>query len=188
MLAPQRRAPTRRRTRAPRLRAGPHGVHAAAHPEARVPSKAASSPGRPVPHNALKSPCHVPPRRSRCTRAPSGPPVCPRPPPLGARRLRPPSYYGGIFVVIRSSQTSTPYLRPSTPSPSRVRHYDTPRFSLASLTQLGESAKSNRLTLVKPWSTWVITSKTEPTTPIDPLTKSTHTCGQPSVKNTVKPH
>jgi hypothetical protein len=30
-------------------------------------------------------------------------------------------------------------------------------------------AKSNRLTLVKPRSTWVITSKTEPTTPIDPL-------------------
>jgi hypothetical protein len=32
-----------------------------------------------------------------------------------------------------------------------------------------ESAESNRLTSVKPRSTWVITSKTEPTTPIDPL-------------------
>jgi hypothetical protein len=31
------------------------------------------------------------------------------------------------------------------------------------------SAKSNRLTLDKPRSTWVITSKTEPTTPIEPL-------------------
>jgi hypothetical protein len=49
------------------------------------------------------------------------------------------------------------------------------------------SAESNRPTLVKPRSTWVITSKTEPTTPIDPLTKSTHSCGQPLVKDTVKP-
>jgi hypothetical protein len=32
-----------------------------------------------------------------------------------------------------------------------------------------ESAESSRLTLVKPRSTWVITSKTEPITPIDPL-------------------
>jgi hypothetical protein len=31
------------------------------------------------------------------------------------------------------------------------------------------SAQSNRLTLVKPRSTWVITLKTEPTTPINPL-------------------
>jgi hypothetical protein len=34
---------------------------------------------------------------------------------------------------------------------------------------MAESAESKRLTLVKPRSTWVITSKTEPTTPIDPL-------------------
>jgi hypothetical protein len=32
-----------------------------------------------------------------------------------------------------------------------------------------ESAESNLLTLVKPWSTWVLTSKTSPTTPNDPL-------------------
>jgi hypothetical protein len=38
-----------------------------------------------------------------------------------------------------------------------------------------ESAESNRLTLVKPRSTWVITSKTEPTTPIDPPWPSQHT-------------
>jgi hypothetical protein len=50
-----------------------------------------------------------------------------------------------------------------------------------------ESAESNLLTLVKPWSTWVITSKTSPTNPIEPLTKSTHPCGQPLVKGTVKP-
>jgi hypothetical protein len=49
------------------------------------------------------------------------------------------------------------------------------------------SAESNQPTLVKPRSTWVITSKTEPTTPIDPLTKSKHSCRQPSVKDTVKP-
>jgi hypothetical protein len=51
-----------------------------------------------------------------------------------------------------------------------------------------ESAESNRLTLVKPRSTWAITSKIEPTTPIDPLTKSTHLGGQPLVKDTVKPY
>jgi hypothetical protein len=32
-----------------------------------------------------------------------------------------------------------------------------------------ESAESNLLTLVKPRSTWVITSKTSPTNPIEPL-------------------
>jgi hypothetical protein len=36
-------------------------------------------------------------------------------------------------------------------------------FYLASLTLMTESAKSNLLTLVKPRSTWVITSKTSPT-------------------------
>jgi hypothetical protein len=49
-----------------------------------------------------------------------------------------------------------------------------------------ESAESNRPTLVKPRSTWDITSKTSPTNPIEPLTKSTHTRGQPLVKDTVK--
>jgi hypothetical protein len=33
---------------------------------------------------------------------------------------------------------------------------------------MAESAESNRPTVVKPRSTWAITSKTEPTTPIDP--------------------
>jgi hypothetical protein len=50
-----------------------------------------------------------------------------------------------------------------------------------------ESAESNRLTLVKPRSTWVITSKTEPTTPNDPLDQVKTPCGQPLVKDTVKP-
>jgi hypothetical protein len=51
-----------------------------------------------------------------------------------------------------------------------------------------ESAKSNRLTLVKPRSTRVITSKTLPNKPLmTPLTKSTHPGGQPLVKDTVKP-
>jgi hypothetical protein len=52
---------------------------------------------------------------------------------------------------------------------------------------MAESAESNRLTLVKPRSTWVITSKTEPTTLSDPLIKSTHLDGQALVKDTVKP-
>jgi hypothetical protein len=34
---------------------------------------------------------------------------------------------------------------------------------------MAESAESNRLTLVKPRSTWVITSKTSPMNPIEPL-------------------
>jgi hypothetical protein len=46
---------------------------------------------------------------------------------------------------------------------------DAPGFLLASLTLMAESAKSNRLTLVKPRSTGVITSKTSPTHPINPL-------------------
>jgi hypothetical protein len=50
-----------------------------------------------------------------------------------------------------------------------------------------ESAESNRPTLVKPRSTWVITSKTSPMNPIEPLTKSTHTRGQPLVIGMVKP-
>jgi hypothetical protein len=38
--------------------------------------------------------------------------------------------------------------------------------------------ESNALTLVKPWSTWVITSKTSSKSPMTCLIKSTHTCGQ----------
>jgi hypothetical protein len=34
---------------------------------------------------------------------------------------------------------------------------------------MDESAESNLLTLVKPWSTWVITLKITPTIPNDPL-------------------
>jgi hypothetical protein len=50
------------------------------------------------------------------------------------------------------------------------------------------SAESNRLALVKPRSTWVITSKTSPMNPIEPLDHVyTHTRGQPLVKDTVKP-
>jgi hypothetical protein len=47
---------------------------------------------------------------------------------------------------------------------------------------MAESTKSNRLTLVKLRSTWVITSKTEPTTPNDLLDQVKTTCGQPLVK------
>jgi hypothetical protein len=46
---------------------------------------------------------------------------------------------------------------------------DAPGFLLALLLLMTESAKSNRLTSVKPRSTWVITSKTSPTNPIEPL-------------------
>jgi hypothetical protein len=53
---------------------------------------------------------------------------------------------------------------------------------------MADSAESNRPTAVKPRATWAITPKTESTTPIDPLTKSTHPGGQPLVKDTVKPH
>jgi hypothetical protein len=50
-----------------------------------------------------------------------------------------------------------------------------------------ESVESNRLTLVKPRSTWIITSKTEPTTPNDPLGHVKTTCGQTWVEDTTKP-
>jgi hypothetical protein len=46
---------------------------------------------------------------------------------------------------------------------------DAPSFLLASLMLMDESAESNLLTLVKPWSTWVITLKISPTIPNDPL-------------------
>jgi hypothetical protein len=56
---------------------------------------------------------------------------------------------------------------------------------------MAESTKSNRPTLVKPRSTWVITSKTEPTTPIDPLdqvnTHSWSTRGQRHGQTPLKP-
>jgi hypothetical protein len=51
---------------------------------------------------------------------------------------------------------------------------------------MAESAESNRPALVKPRSTRVITSKTSLMNPIEPFTKSTHTRGQPVVKDTVK--
>jgi hypothetical protein len=54
-----------------------------------------------------------------------------------------------------------------------------------------ESTKSNLLTLVKPWSTWVITSKTSSTITNDPLNKfNTHLwskLGQTLAKTLVKP-
>jgi hypothetical protein len=46
---------------------------------------------------------------------------------------------------------------------------DSPGFYLASLVLMAESAESNRLTHVKPRSTWVITSKTSPMNPSEPL-------------------
>jgi hypothetical protein len=46
---------------------------------------------------------------------------------------------------------------------------DAPGFYLTSLTLMTKSAESNRPILVKPRSTWVITSKTSPTSPIEPL-------------------
>jgi hypothetical protein len=42
-------------------------------------------------------------------------------------------------------------------------------FKLASLMLMPKSTESNLLTLVRPWSTWVITSKTESTSSNDPL-------------------
>jgi hypothetical protein len=68
---------------------------------------------------------------------------------------------------------------------------DAPGFYLASLTLMTESAESNRLTLVKPRSTWVLTSKIEPTIPNDPLDQvNTHlwsTLGQRHGPNPLKP-
>jgi hypothetical protein len=51
---------------------------------------------------------------------------------------------------------------------------------------MSKSGELSQLTLVKPRSTWVITSKTEPTTHIDPL-EQVNPCGQLLVKDTVKP-
>jgi hypothetical protein len=50
-----------------------------------------------------------------------------------------------------------------------------------------ESAESKQLTLVKPKSTWVITSKTSPINPIEPLDQVYTHRGQPLAKDTVKP-
>jgi hypothetical protein len=52
---------------------------------------------------------------------------------------------------------------------------------------MAESAESNRPTEVKPRSTWSSPRKPRQWTLLNPLTKSTHTCGQPLVKDTVKP-
>jgi hypothetical protein len=49
-----------------------------------------------------------------------------------------------------------------------------------------ESAESNRPTAVKPRSTWVITSKTSPINPIEPLDQVYTHRAQPLVKGTVK--
>jgi hypothetical protein len=72
-----------------------------------------------------------------------------------------------------------------------VRICDAPGFKLVSLTLMTKSAESNLLTLVKPRSTWVITSKTSPTTPIDPLDQvNTHlwsTLGQKHGQTPLKP-
>jgi hypothetical protein len=51
---------------------------------------------------------------------------------------------------------------------------------------MAESAKLNKLTLVKPRSIWVITSEISPTNPIEPLDQVNNPCGQPLVKDTVK--
>jgi glucan biosynthesis protein len=64
-----------------------------------------------------------------------------------------------------------------------------PRF--VSLALMAESAESNRPTLVKPRSSWVITSKTKPTTPIDPLDQANtppwSTLGQRHGQTPLKP-
>jgi hypothetical protein len=66
-----------------------------------------------------------------------------------------------------------------------------PKFFISVIALMAESAESNRSTLVKPRSTWVITSKTEPTTPIDPLDQvNTHlwsTLGQKHGQTPLKP-
>jgi hypothetical protein len=50
-----------------------------------------------------------------------------------------------------------------------MNNCDAPGFWLASLALMAESAEPNRPTLVKPRSTWLITSKTSTTNPIEPL-------------------
>jgi hypothetical protein len=52
---------------------------------------------------------------------------------------------------------------------------------------MAESTESNRLTLVKPKSTWVITSKTLPMNPIEPFDQVYTHPWSPLVKDTVKP-
>jgi hypothetical protein len=65
---------------------------------------------------------------------------------------------------------------------------DAPGFLLASLTLMAKSAKSNRLTLAKPRSTWVITSKTSPTNPIELLNQVSTPLWSTLGQSTVKPH
>jgi hypothetical protein len=51
-----------------------------------------------------------------------------------------------------------------------------------------ESAESNRPTLVKPWSTWVITLKTSPMNPIEPLDQVyTHPWSTPGQRHSQTP-
>jgi hypothetical protein len=78
------------------------------------------------------------------------------------------------LTVSPSATTQEPEAKPH---PSLWR----PRFLMT------ESTGSNLLTLVKPWSTWVITSKPSQQSLMTLLIKSTPTCGQPLVKTPVKP-
>jgi hypothetical protein len=60
-------------------------------------------------------------------------------------------------------------VRGSSRGSSSTTSCDAPGFLLVLLMLMIESAESNRLTEVKPRSTWVITSKTSPMNPIEPL-------------------
>jgi hypothetical protein len=90
-------------------RVGRFVVRAAAHPKVRASSKAAPSPGRPVPHNVLKSsPLHasaaihaVPWPRARRTVHRSVPCLS-----QYVRRPRSPPYHDGIVAVTQSSPAS----------------------------------------------------------------------------------
>jgi hypothetical protein len=55
----------------------------------------------------------------RVCHAPSGPPVRPRPPLLGACRPRPPPYHGRSFVTLSSQTSGCPYLNFARPSHMR---------------------------------------------------------------------
>jgi hypothetical protein len=88
---------------------------------------------------------------------------------------------------------STTGVSPMKPCHQRIEvcSCDAPGFYLASLTLMTESVESNQLTLIKPRSTWVITSTTEPTTPIDHLdqvnTSLWSTLGQRHSQTPLKP-
>jgi hypothetical protein len=104
--------------------------------------------------------------------------------------------WGITCLITHQSSCSTPHRCSSLNSGKQgwvhfwlvLNKCDAPGFKLASLTLMAESAKSNRLTVVKPRSTWVITSKTELTTSNDPLDQFKTPYGQTLVKDTVKPH